>query len=122
MTEWFVDYYKNFDEFYAFPHALFLLNLTLNAYAGNEATIIGIPVLSLVDSCENPRGAFYAIPSNSKSLSSTVFFLLLIFRLLVKNRVRMMQTFKFKMLKKVSDKLKPKFKLFAYLSRLNLIM
>lgn len=111
--------YKNFEEFYTFPHAIFLLNLTLNAYAGNEATIIGVPVLSPVDSCENPRGAFYAIPSNSKSLSSTMFFLLLVFRLLVKNRIKTMQTFKFKGAAKVAGK--PKFKVLDYLCRLNLI-
>jgi ribosomal protein S2 len=107
--------YKHIDKYSVFPHAVFLLNLAHNTYAGNEAMVIGVPVLSLIDSCENPRGSFYPIPSNSKSLSSAIFYLLLIFRLLIKNRIEAMRTYK------LLIRARRKFNILPYLSSLGLL-
>jgi ribosomal protein S2 len=111
--------YKNFEEFYMFPHIMFLMNLTLSKYTANEAAAIGIPAIGLVDTNENPTNLPYPITANSKGLNSSVFFLLVIFRLLINNRIEASRIFrlKLKIKKKVcSSKLLTYLSLFAMLN------
>jgi ribosomal protein S2 len=91
---------------------MFLMNLTLSKYTANEAAIIGIPAIGLVDTNENPTSLPYPITANSKGLNSSVFFLLVIFRLLINNRIKASRIFNLKLkIKKVCS-----LKLLTYLS------
>ena len=109
--------FKNFSLFSEFPHIVFLMNLSVNTYTCNEALIIKVPVLGLVDSNENPCNLIYPIPSNSKSLSSALFILLLLFRLLAVNKFKLLESFN----ANIKLKLKSNFKLLKYLNRFILL-
>lgn len=63
---------------YEFPYAILSPNLSSNFYSLNEANLVNIPSISLIDSTENPLTVFYSIPANSKSIKSIFFFYLLI--------------------------------------------
>lgn len=69
-----------------FPHAVFVPNMQNNHYVVNEAFIINIPSISLIDSIDNPSNVFFPLPGNSKSLKSLFFFYMIIAKCLFYSR------------------------------------
>lgn len=69
-----------------FPHSIFVPNMQNNHYVVNEAFLISVPSISLVDSLDNPSNVFLPIPGNSKSLKSLFFFYTIITKSLFYSR------------------------------------
>jgi small subunit ribosomal protein S2 len=69
-----------------FPHSIFVPNMQNNHYVVNEAFIINVPSIAIVDSIDNPSNIFFPIPGNSKSLKSLFFFYIIIAKSLFYSR------------------------------------
>lgn len=69
-----------------FPHGIFVPNIQNNHYAINEAFLINVPSIGVVDSLDNPSNVFLPIPGNSKSLKSLFFFYTIITKSLFYSR------------------------------------
>lgn len=95
-----------------FPHGIFVPNMQNNHYVINEAFVINIPSISLVDSIDNPSNVFFPIPGNSKSLKSLFFFYMIITKSLFYSRYVVSSKFIFS---SINRSLK-KFRLKNYLS------
>ena len=95
-----------------FPHGIFLPNMQNNHYVINEAFVINIPSISLVDSIDNPSNVFFPVPGNSKSLKSLFFFYMIITKSLFYSRYVVSSKFIFS---SINRPLK-KFRLKNYLS------
>ena len=95
-----------------FPHGIFVPNMQNNHYVINEAFVINIPSISLVDSIDNPSNVFFPIPGNSKSLKSLFFFYMVIAKSLFYSRYVVSSKFIFS---SINRSLK-KFRLKNYLS------
>jgi len=95
-----------------FPHGIFLPNMQNNHYVINEAFVINIPSISLVDSIDNPSNVFFPVPGNSKSLKSLFFFYMIITKSLFYSRYVVSSKFIFS---SINRSLK-KFRLKNYLS------
>lgn len=65
--------------FFSFPHALFLTNISENFTLIKEASSLGIPVIAIVNSHDNPIGIQYPIPGNNASISSITLLIQMIF-------------------------------------------
>jgi hypothetical protein len=78
-----------------FPHSIFVPNIQNNHYVVNEAFIINIPSIAIVDSLDNPSNVFFPIPGNSKSLKSLFFFYMIIAKSLFHSRYSMSSKFIF---------------------------
>lgn len=61
-----------------FPHTIFVPSVENNAFVINEAFILKIPTIGIVDSKENPYNVMYPIGGNSKSIKSSYFSYLLL--------------------------------------------
>lgn len=66
---------------FQFPHLIVTPNIPNNYYAINEAFIINIPSVALVDTTDNPSNVFFPLPGNSKSIKS----LFMVYLLVVKS-------------------------------------
>lgn len=82
-----------------FPHGVFVPNVQNNHYVINEAFIINIPSIAIVDTIDNPSNVFYPIPGNSKSLKSLFFFYLIIAKTLFYSRYLVSSKFIFNSVK-----------------------
>jgi hypothetical protein len=78
-----------------FPHSIFVANIQNNHYVVNEAFLINIPSIAVVDTIDNPSNVFFPIPGNSKSLKSLFFFYMLITKSLFYSRYAMSSKFLF---------------------------
>lgn len=83
-----------------FPHLIAVPNIQNNHYAVNEARIINIPSVGLLDTIDNPINVFYPIPGNSKSIKSTLFFYLMFSKSAFYSRYLSSSSFFFTFLKK----------------------
>ena len=83
-----------------------------NHYVINEAFVINIPSISIVDSIDNPSNVFFPVPGNSKSLRSLFFFYMVIAKSLFYSRYVVSSKFIFS---SINRSLK-KFRLKNYLS------
>lgn len=63
---------------FQFPHLIISPNVPNNFYAINEAFIINIPSMALVDTTDNPSNLFFPLPGNSKSIKSLFMLYLLV--------------------------------------------
>ena len=95
-----------------FPHGIFVPNMQNNHYVINEAFVINIPSISIVDSIDNPSNVFFPVPGNSKSLRSLFFFYMVIAKSLFYSRYVVSSKFIFS---SINRSLK-KFRLKNYLS------
>ena len=69
-----------------FPHSIFVPNMQNNHYVVNEAFLINVPSIAVVDSLDNPSNVFLPIPGNSKSVKSLFFFYTIITKSLFYSR------------------------------------
>lgn len=95
-----------------FPHGIFVPNMQNNHYVINEAFVINIPSISIVDSIDNPSNVFFPVPGNSKSLRSLFFFYMVIAKSLFYSRYVVSSKFIFS---SINRSLK-KFRLKGYLN------
>ena len=56
------------------PDALFIIDVKRESIAVSEASIMGIPIVGIVDSNSNPEGLDYVIPGNDDSIRSIALF------------------------------------------------
>ena len=91
-----------------FPHGIFVPNMQNNHYVVNEAFIINIPSISLVDSIDNPSNVFFPVPGNSKSLKSLFFFYMIIAKSLFYSRYIISSKFIFSSINRSLKKFKLK--------------
>ena len=56
------------------PEALFIIDVKRESIAVSEASIMGIPIVGIVDSNSNPEGLDYVIPGNDDSIRSIALF------------------------------------------------
>jgi len=78
-----------------FPHSIFVPNIQNNHYVVNEAFIINVPSIAIIDSVDNPSNVFFPIPGNSKSLKSLFFFYIITAKTLFYSRYSVSSKFLF---------------------------
>lgn len=97
---------KYVDSLSALPHLVILGNSLHSHLAVNEARLLGIPSLGLIDSNGSVFAVNYFIPWNNKSLPSLALFFQIIALTILKGRLLIRQTFLFKIAQKKQIQLK----------------